>query len=126
MGIWELDRAHVLAATFVLLLQAALIAVLLLQRKRRLRAERARVEAAERLSLATRSAALGIWQWKVATGEVECSAECKRMLGFLAEARVSQGAFLGRVHPSEREAVETALDEALLGLGPCDVQFRVI
>lgn len=82
----------------------------------------------ERLRLALTSAMQGTWSLDVETGMLRWDAQSKELLGFAADAEVSQDAFWLQVHADDRPAVKEALDRAVNPSDPrdCDVAFRVV
>ena len=79
------------------------------------------------LANAQRIAHIGNWEWDLETGEVHQSAEMYRLLGMTPEdVDTSHEAFLERVHPGDREAVNKVLDAALEKREPFKMQFRIV
>ncbi len=79
-----------------------------------------------RLSLATRSAQLGIWDWNVTDDVLTWDARMRQLYGyddFPADAGVD--AWSSRVHPEDQERVWTATRAALRGESEYDLDFRV-
>lgn len=73
-------------------------------------------ESEERYALAARGAKDGLWDWKLATGEVFYSPRWKAMLGFGDEdIKDTLDEWFGRVHPEDRGAMEAELDAHLEG-----------
>ncbi len=84
-------------------------------------------ESESRLHEAQRLAHIGSWSRDARTNEVQWSPETFRILG-LDPRRDASGfdAFLGAVHPQDRDRVKSALDEALRRKRPYDVEFRIV
>ena len=83
----------------------------------------ARRAAAERVELALGGANLGLWEWTVASGRMEIDARGLAMLGHAdSEAAPVREAWLERVHPEDRRAVEEALAASADGF---DAEFRL-
>ena len=80
--------------------------------------ERRRVEeelekSEERLRLATEATGLGTWDYDPVTGELRWDERCKEIFGLPPEAEVDYEAFLGMVHPEERERIDRVVALAL-------------
>lgn len=90
-------------------------------------AERALQRSEETLRLATEGAGLGTWDWKRATGELECSESCTRMLGLDPSATPSFESFLAVVHPEDRRHIEEAVARVLdpSSSDDCVIELRV-
>ena len=68
----------------------------------------------QQLSEAQKITHLGSWEWEVTSGQVVWSDEMYRILGMEPEtSAASYRAFLEKVHPSDREALEKAVRQAL-------------
>ncbi|MCH7888813.1 MAG: PAS domain S-box protein [Proteobacteria bacterium] len=93
----------------------------------RKRAEAALRESEASLANAQRIAHIGNWEWNVKTNQVRRSAEMNLLLGMTPEdTDTSREAFLKRVHPGDREALDTATDGLLENREPCSLRFRIV
>jgi PAS domain S-box-containing protein len=82
-------------------------------RKRR---ERELRELTERLELAIDGANLGVWDWQMATDEVEFNDNWATMLGYSPEEiDADLDEWERRLHPADADAVQAALDEHVAG-----------
>jgi PAS domain S-box-containing protein len=91
------------------------------------RAESAHAELAERLQLAMRTAALGMWDWDLRSDAVRWSDECHAIFG------VAPGGFAGtldaykaRVHPDDRARVLAAVRTAVEQRALYESEFRIL
>jgi diguanylate cyclase (GGDEF)-like protein/PAS domain S-box-containing protein len=82
----------------------------------------------ERLQLALDAAELDVWEWNAATGQVSLAGHHIDALFGSAPEPVSEthDAFLARVHPENRGAIERALQEALTQGSPLNLVFRYL
>jgi len=83
-------------------------------------------ESEERLSVATRAACIGIWDWDVLHDELAQDDECMRQYGL--KTRLGGGdykAWLERVVPEDRERARAAVAAALKGERDFSLQFRI-
>jgi signal transduction histidine kinase len=96
-SLWESYWWQIVLAGALLIVQSFLIIALLLQGRRRRRAERAARESEERVSVATASANLGLWQWDVESNQLWASDICRQILGLSSHPAVTLEAFLAVV-----------------------------
>jgi PAS domain S-box-containing protein len=76
------------------------------------RAEEASFDRA-RLALAVEATDLGIWEWNVATGEVEWSDRQKEIWGLSQDAEVSYETWRSSIHPQDAERVLAQVQRTL-------------
>ncbi len=79
--------------------------------------ERARAEEAlrtqqARLDLATRAAKLGIWDWRLDSGEIEFSPRAREIWGFPQEGAVTQAMLSTAMHPEDSGEVQAQFARA--------------
>ena len=73
----------------------------------------------QRLELALRGAALGLWDWNIQTGEVVSNDRCAEMLGYLPDEIAPHISSWERlVHPDDMPRVEEVLNAHLEGRTP--------
>jgi PAS domain S-box-containing protein len=95
-------------------------------------AERGRVEEAVRkseasLAEAQRIARLGSWEWNIETNELFWSDEIYRIFGLsFEEFDATYEAFLGTVHPEDKELVERSVEDALYKNKPYSIEHRIV
>jgi signal transduction histidine kinase/ABC-type uncharacterized transport system substrate-binding protein len=124
-GLWERHRAFVLGVIAAVLLQAVLITGLLLQSGRRRRAETSLRESEERLRLAADAANLGLWGWEPSRDHLWATEGCRALHNLPQQGEISFGAFTGAVHPDDRDAMLSAVREALRLKQPFSTEYRV-
>ncbi|MCZ6862216.1 MAG: PAS domain-containing protein, partial [Alphaproteobacteria bacterium] len=91
------------------------------------RAEEALKNSESILSQAAQIAHLGSWSWNVRTGKEIWSDEQYRIFGYEPqEIESTYDAFLGALHPDDRDHVIKALDDTLNGLAPYSCEFRIV
>ena len=93
----------------------------------RKRAEEALRRSDARLADAQGTYHVGNWDWDIVGGHIDWSDEVYRIVGeppqgFAADYR----GFLGRVHPDDRGTVERAIDDALHGRRPYELEYRIV
>jgi len=102
VGVWDQYRPQIIGVSLLIVLQAALIGTLLLQRKRRRRVESALLDSQNRYSLASAAGAVGIWDWNFETNELFIDSRLKSILGFDdAEISTRPQDWGSKVHPQD-------------------------
>ncbi|MBD2461925.1 PAS domain S-box protein [Oscillatoria sp. FACHB-1407] len=91
--------------------------------------ERKRIEEAlrtseERLRFAVEGAALGTWEYDLASSEIVWSEQAKRMFGLPLEAEVDYEVFMHTLHPDDRDRTHEAVEQAIAQREIYDVEFR--
>ncbi|MBI5453029.1 MAG: PAS domain S-box protein [Deltaproteobacteria bacterium] len=81
----------------------------------------------ERLKEAQAIARIGNWDWDIAGDKLYWSDEIYRIFGIgQKEFGAAYEAFLGSVHPDDRELVKASVNEALAGKKPYDIDHRIV
>ncbi len=92
----------------------------------RQRAEEALRKSEERLRLAQRAASVGIWDWDIATGQLDWTPELEQLYGY--EPGTFPGSYAGfsdRVHHNDLAGIERQRQAAVAAHQPFDFDFRV-
>ncbi|WP_227967329.1 PAS domain-containing protein [Methylocystis sp. WRRC1] len=89
-------------------------------------AEEALRKSEERLSLAQSSAHIGIWDWDLGANETFLNNEYYDLYGLPRGASLTYDDFLSRVHPEDRQRVDSEMQAALSGGGRLDFQCRIV
>lgn len=79
-----------------------------------------------RLKEAQRIARVGDWELDVQERRAHWSAEAARILGLFEGAEPTQATLFQHIHPEDRPQVEQALQAAIEGKQPYDVEYRVL
>ncbi len=91
------------------------------------RAERELQEQRRHLIVAQALAHLGSWDWDIDSGEVQWSDEQFRIFGHEPGVRtVTYDTFLAALLPDDHDRVLEAINDALLGKHPYDVECRIV
>ncbi len=90
-------------------------------------AEEALRDNEERLRLAIEATGLGTWDYDIRSGSRQWSDEMRAILGLARDAEIGREAFLARVHPDDRDAVERHfyVSFAQATAGRYDTMFRI-
>jgi PAS domain S-box-containing protein len=83
-------------------------------------------ESEERMTLAAQAASFGVWMWTIETKRVWGSEIWHRLFGFAPDATVGFENVIQRIHPDDRESVETGVQRALADRSDYVVDFRVV
>ncbi len=84
-------------------------------------------ESEERLIEAQRIAHLGNWDWNIEKDKLYWSDEIYRIFGFAPqEFGANYNAFMGGVHPDDRNFVNKAVNDALNNIKPYNIDHRVL
>ncbi|HHW88314.1 MAG TPA: PAS domain S-box protein [Chloroflexi bacterium] len=78
------------------------------------------------LAEAQRIAHLGSWSRVLATGEIEWSAEARRIFAWPEDAPITYDGFMQLVHPEDATRLRVAQARALEGAAPLDIEYRII
>lgn len=95
----------------------------------RVRSDDAARQAADRLTLATKAAGIGIWDYDPVGDTLRWDVQCKALFGLGPGAQVSyEDSFLRGLHPDDRDRVHEAVSKALDPASPAsyDVEFRTV
>lgn len=121
---WEAYGHIVLVGAGALMLQAALIAGLLVERARRRRTAMALARSEQRLKLATEAARMTTWSWGPPSTQHVAAAPDGRPDGAGGGA-IDFGPALARVHPEDRPGVAQAVQAALRDGREFEVEYRI-
>jgi len=81
----------------------------------------------ERLALATRAAALGVWEWDARTARSQWDARTLEIYGLAAEDYHGTNAdWVARVHPDDRDRMVAAFRGIETGGGEFEHEFRIV
>ncbi len=95
------------------------------QEARQRRAAEALRESEHKLRLAQDAAGIGSWDWSLVSGEMVWSDRCKALFGFAPDTVITCDAFLGAIHPEDRDRIAHAIEHSLASRTDYDVEMRV-
>lgn len=125
-SIWEQHRNAVLAATGAFALQTVALGALLVQRRRRQRAEALLKDSEERLAFAAAAANIGIWRLDVGTGGLWATEHCRAMFGLSrTAASLTLDGLLDAVHPEDRHFLADSFKSATQFGTQVNTEFRI-
>jgi PAS domain S-box-containing protein len=83
-------------------------------------------ESEERMTLAAEAAGFGVWMWSIPRNQVWGSERWLRLFEFAPDATVTFEKVIQRIHPDDRESVESAVRRALADRKDYAGEYRVI
>ena len=93
----------------------------------RSRAEQAATAGVDRLRFALGAAAMGTWEWRVGTNQLEWSETLRAMHGLQpGDNDVSFERYQREIHPDDRERVLAALERSLSGGAGHHIEYRIV
>jgi signal transduction histidine kinase len=124
-SIWDLYKWQIVAAGVLVAAQTALIVALLIQGRRRRRAEASLQESEERMELAAVSAHIGLWHWDIVPDRIWATDACRGMIGLAAHAPATLEHFLGAVQADQHEATVRSFRDAAASGSPLRRTWRM-
>jgi signal transduction histidine kinase len=123
---WERYRGWILAAVGVIAVEGGLIASLVVQRRRRRRAQDALCESQQLIELATGAGELGLWSRDLTGGHVWLSGPMRSLLGFAPDVPVGYEDILPRIHPDDRSRMLAELNRTHADGLPFEGELRFL
>jgi C4-dicarboxylate-specific signal transduction histidine kinase/ABC-type uncharacterized transport system substrate-binding protein len=124
--IWSEHRGTIVLTLLVVALQSLIVGALLLQRRRRLRAETMLKESEERMTFAAAAANIGLWQFERHNNEMWATEHCRTLLGIAGDAQITRNAFLAAVHPDDLEIANDWLHRSFKAEQPAISDVRIV
>jgi signal transduction histidine kinase/CheY-like chemotaxis protein/HPt (histidine-containing phosphotransfer) domain-containing protein len=80
----------------------------------------------ERMSVATGSAGIGVWELDLATQKIAWNDQMYRLYQMPVGTEVDYAVFLNALHPDCRQIVADAVEDALVGRKAFDTEFKIV
>jgi PAS domain S-box-containing protein len=81
----------------------------------------------DRLTLAVKAGAIGIWDWNLKDNSITCNEQMYKLYGSIPDPSINvYEGWVSRLHPDDRSAVEAAVQQALRGEKDYETGFRVV
>jgi PAS domain-containing protein len=109
-SVWELYKRQIIGTLLAIAALIGIIALLLVQMRKRKDAERSLKESEDRMAFAAASTNLGLWRVDIATGRLWATDHCRSMFGIAPESQLTLDEFRSAVHPEDRQAFAECLD----------------
>ena len=123
--LWDY-KVYILGILAFCILEAALIVILVLQRRRKQITESALRESEEQLDLATSAAGAGIWILKMDTGAVRVTDTLRALFRFTRDEELTFDRFMEVIHPDDRKIVRESVTESMKTREPMRVEYRIL
>jgi hypothetical protein len=104
----------------------ALVAVWMVERRRRLGAEEMSSESQERLALISSIASLGFWSWDAATDRVWASKHARSILALEDGIALTSGSLIAAIHPEDRPSVLRIINSSGPPIDTMEMELRVV
>jgi PAS domain S-box-containing protein len=124
--LWEQHRDAVLAAITAFGLQTAVVAILLVQIRKRRQAELSLKDSEDRLAFAAASTNIGIWRLDLGANNLWATDHCRSMLGLSAQIPSSVESLLNVLHAEDRHVLADSLELAATAGAPITSEFRIV
>ena len=124
--LWQQHRKMMTAIITVLVLQAALILGLLWQRRQRRLVEKSLKESEEHMAIATESADLGLWVWRIEDDRIWSTELFNGFYGYPYERILTGSDLFARIHPDDRETFRAACRDVSLAAPSSEAEYRVV
>ncbi|XIA63636.1 PAS domain-containing protein [Bradyrhizobium sp. TZ2] len=99
---------------------------LLIQRRRRQRAEELLKDSDERITFAAAAANIGLWQFDSDTDELWVTEHCRALFGLPGDAPLTREAFLAAIHPDDREIANRSIQRSFNAERPSASDARIV
>jgi PAS domain S-box-containing protein len=123
---WEAHRGAIVGAIGLMAIETFLILGLVINLRKRRRAEQSLSESEARLSLAAESANAGLWSMSVDTGQVWVTDKIRELFGFTPHEELHFESFLGRIHAEDREQVQRTVLQAMQSGENFMIDYRIL
>src|SRR6202008_1744483 len=113
-------------AVIIILVQTAMIADLLLERRRRRRVQGELRESHQLMELATSAGEIGLWSRDLADGRVWANASARSLYGLGGDDALRLDDLLARVHPEDRGRMISEIERAHAAELPFEGEYRIL
>lgn len=124
--VWTEHRGAVTAVILIVGLQSFIVGTLLVQRRRRLRAENLLKESEERMTFAAAAANIGLWQFDRHRNELWTTEHCRSLFGLARDAPLTHDALLKAVHPDDLQTATQSLQGSFEKEEPAFSDVRIV
>ena len=124
--LWEKYHWYIIGAIFILLLQSAMIAELLLQHRRRRLMQAELREGQQLMELANSAGEVGLWSRKLTDGSFWANASARALYGLGADDPFRLDDMLARMHPDDRARMISEIERAHSAELPFEGEYRIL
>jgi PAS domain S-box-containing protein len=122
---WEAHRETIIGVIALIMIEAFLILGLVINLRRRQKAERSLRESEERVKLAVSSAGAGLWSADLRTGRIWATDKARELFGFAPEEPLDYEKALSLTHPADRDLVRQSLKQAVRSGEETVLEYRL-
>ena len=126
LTIWEQYRSYAIITIIIFFIQAALIADLLLHRRRRRLSEARLQENQDLMDLAATAGDLGLWSRDLKTGELWANSHLRNLFGVEPAEPLVLNDLLARIHPEDRTKITYEMESAEVAGQRFEGEFRIL
>ena len=123
-ALWEQYEAEILLTLLAIAVLVGIIALLLMEIRKRHKAERLLKDSDDRMAFAAASTNVGLWWMDIATGRLWATEHCRAMFGIAPDTPISWDLFRAAIHPDDSQAFGEWLQPASR-TGLPESEFRV-
>ncbi len=125
-SVWARYQWYIIGALFIIVIQAAMIVDLLVQRARRRRVEGELRESQQLMELAASAGEFGMWGRDLKDGSVWANASLRSIFGFVQNDTLRLSDLMSRIHPDDSTRVIAAVQSAQESGLPFEGEFRAV
>jgi len=123
---WEEHREAIIGGIVLIMIESFLILGLVINLRRRRRAEQFLSESEERLSLAAASANAGLWSLSEDTGQVWATDKIRELFGFPPHVELNYEDVLRMIHSEDRKRVQQTVQQAMQSGEDIVIEYRIL
>src|SRR5262249_22736877 len=111
-SLWDQHHELVLVALSAFALQTLFVGALLIQQRRRKRAEALLKESEERMTFTSAFMNIGLWQFDRQTGKLWATEHCRAVYGLGPDIPLTRETILSKIHPEDQVNAIASVQEA--------------
>jgi len=123
---WEHYKWRLITIHAVCLAQAALVFLLVRNRRRLRRTQSEALEREQSMNLAASAARLALWTWDIPRDEIWTTDQARTLFGWPKNEPLKLEMFLAKLHPDDRDQVRKSLHDSLETKGTFRTEYRII
>jgi len=123
---WERYKWRLITIYAVCLAQAALIFLLVRNRRRLRRTQSEVLEREQSMNLAASAARLALWTWDIPRDEIWITDQARTLFGWPKNEPVKLETFLAKLHPDDRDLVRESLHDSLRTSNTFRTEYRIM
>lgn len=122
---WEVFRGRIITAIVILVLQALMITLLLVERRLRRETSAKLLESEKRMNIAANAVGIGMWAWHAGRDEIWTTPQARTLYGFGESEAIDFERFLGKLDAADQEPAKKAFEDALASNNGFETQHQV-